>query len=152
MSDRKSNAWRQKSYHLTDNEWPSDHGAKWTVTGIVLQSSMRLKANHMKAWRSWMSWESTFFGHFFVKYFQTPCVHICMPPNPKDNSIASHMSDFVLIFSSLYCWLFLVMRVKKTKTIESSWFHGKLNLSEKSKFNQFYESHWWIKICINHIK
>ena len=29
------------------------------------------------------------------------------------------------------------MRVKKTKTIASSWFHWKLNVSEKSKFLPF---------------
>ena len=28
-----------------------------------------------------MSGKSTFFGHFFVKYFQVTCVHICVSPN-----------------------------------------------------------------------
>ena len=52
MSYRKSIAWRQKSYHWTDNEWPYDHGAKWTVTAIVLQSRIMLKASHIKCWRN----------------------------------------------------------------------------------------------------
>ena len=38
---------------VTDNEWPLDHGAKWTVTVIALQSSIRLKANHIKVWINW---------------------------------------------------------------------------------------------------
>ena len=37
----------------TDNEWPLDHGAKWTVMFIALQSSIRLKANHIKFGRNW---------------------------------------------------------------------------------------------------
>ena len=50
------------------------------------------------------------------------------------------MSDFVLILSlptagylMIPLW-FWVMRVKKTKAITSSWYNGKLNFSEKSKF------------------
>ena len=57
------------------------------------------------------------------------------------------MSDFVLILSSLYRWIFgdsafvLGVPVKKKKTGASSWFQGKVNFFENLIFNQFYESH-----------
>ena len=68
------------------------------------------------------------------------------------------MSDFVLILSLLYCWLFdgttLVLcraSEKDNKKIASSWFHGKLNFVEKSNFNHFYDSRWSMKDVIHHI-
>ena len=60
------------------------------------------------------------------------------------------MSDFVLILSLLSCWLFnnsalfLGVASEKTKTIASSWFHGKLNFSEKSNFSPLL---WQLLIC-----
>ena len=53
------------------------------------------------------------------------------------------MSDFVLTLSLLYCWLFddsaLVLGHGSEKDKNKSWFHGKLNISEKSKFLLL----WW---------
>ena len=82
-----------------------------------------------------------FFSHF--KYFQITCVY----------PYTSHMSDFVLIFTLLYCWPFsgsaLVLihagKKKHTQKTASSWLHGILGYSGKSDFCHFYGSHGCIQ-------
>ena len=120
MSYRKIIVWRQKSYHWTDSEWPSDYGAKWTATVVALQLSIRLKANHIKL--KITSGKSIIFGHFFKKYFKVTCVHICISLNTNDIAPILHTC-------LTWCWSclcstagylvfllgFLVPRVKKKK-------------------------------------
>ena len=105
ISYRKSITWRQKSKQWTENEWPSDHEAKWTVTVIPLQSSIRLKAN------------------------QVSCVHICISLNANDISPILHTyltSCWSCLCSTAGFLVFLlwfwVVRVKKKKTRASNWF------------------------------
>ena len=105
-----------------------------------------------------MSGKSTLFGHFFVKYFQITCLHICISLNKNDNILILHTcltssssclcstADYLMIL--LWFW---VLQVKKTKTIVSSWFHWKLNFSENLIFNHFYNSYWYIKNGILHM-
>ena len=53
--------------------------------------------------------KSTLFGTEIVNYFQVTCVHICISRNANDTPYTSHMSDFLLMLSLLYCWLFGVL-------------------------------------------
>ena len=87
------------------------------------------------------SQESTLVRHFFVKYFQIACVHICISLNTNKNTPIHHTcltsSWSCLCFTAGYLMIplwFWVLRVKRTKTIASSWFHGKVNFSEISNF------------------
>ena len=50
-----------------------------------------------------MSGKSALYGHFFVKFFQITCVHICIYLNTNENTPILHTC---LTLSSLYCWLF----------------------------------------------
>ena len=50
-----------------------------------------------------MPWKLTLFWRFFVKLF---CSHLYFSKYKWYYPNTSHMSDFVLIFFSLYCWLF----------------------------------------------
>ena len=103
------------------------------------------------------SGKSTLFGHFFVKYFLITCVHICISLNTNDNTTILHtcLTSYWSCLRSTAGYLmiplwFWVMGVKKAKTIASSWLHEKLNFSDKSNFNHFYDSHWYIKNGIHH--
>ena len=91
--------------------------------------------------------KSTFFGHFFVKYFLITCVHICISLNTIDITLILH-TCLTLCYSCLrsisrYFWwfnfFFGVVRVKKKKTRASSWFQGKVHFFENLIFNQFYD-------------
>ena len=104
------------------------------------------------------SGKSTLIGHFFVKYFQITCVHICISPN-KNHIIP------ILYICLISCWSclrstagylvvplwFWVVRVKKKKTIASSRFHRKFNFSEKSDFQPLLWQSWIYKNFIHHI-
>ena len=86
-------------------------------------------------------WKSTLFWRFFVKLFQITCVHICISQNTNDITPILHtcLNSSWSCFRSTAGYLmiplwFWVLRVKKTKTIASSWSHGKLNFSEKFNF------------------
>ena len=83
-----------------------------------------------------MSKKSTLFEHFFVKYFQitcvndnTPILHTCLT---LSGSCLRSTAGYLMI--PLWFWELQVKKTKKTKTIASSWFHGKLSFSEKSIF------------------
>ena len=99
------------------------------------------------------SGKSTLFWYFNVKCFQITCVDICISLNKNDNTTILHKC--LILCSSCLCstarylvvalW-FLVMRVKKQKTKASSWFHKKLNFSEKYDFWQFLWKSWAHKI------
>ena len=98
------------------------------------------------------SGKSIIFWHFFVKYFRSPVltsefllikiiiplyfIHVCL------------RVDLVFALLLAIRWLNFfggVVRVKKQKTIGSSWFHRKLNFLEKSIFVHFYDSIGYIK-------
>ena len=132
----------KKTYQWTDNKWPSDHGAKWT---IALQSSIRLKQTTWKFGEIYVNvLKINFIWKKFCVDYPIACVHIYIFPNKKDSTPMLHK----WMTSSWYClcstagyfmiplW-FLVVWVKKTKTIASSCFHGKLNFSENQIFNHF---------------
>ena len=82
-----------------------------------------------------------------MKYFQITCVHICISLNTNDNTpITSHMSDFVLILSLLYCWLFddsaLVFGVASEKDKNNSVKLVSWEVFLKNQiFNHFYDSY-----------
>ena len=105
---------------------------KHEVEGKPHESLEKLKITSIK---------STLFGIFFVKYFQITCVDICISLNTIDNNPILHtcltLSWSFLRSTAGYLMVplwFWVLQVKKTKTIASSWFHEKLNFSEKSNF------------------
>ena len=99
-----------------------------------------------------MSGKSTLFWHFFVKYFQITCVDIWISLNKNNNTLILHTC-------LTSCWSCLcsttgdlvvkffggVVRVKKQKTIASSWFHRQLKILEKLIFGHFSDSIGYIK-------
>ena len=88
-----------------------------------------------------MSGKSTLFGRFLWIFFPITCVHISFSLNTNDITPILHtcLTKSWSYFCSTNGYLviplwFWVLRVKKTKSIASSWFYGKLNFSEKSSF------------------
>ena len=91
-------------------------------------------------------WKSTLFWCFFVKLFQITFVHICISQNTNDitpilhtwltSSWSCFRSSAGYLMIPLWFW---VLRVKKTKTIASSWFHGKLTFLKNLIFTHFYD-------------
>ena len=93
------------------------------------------------------SGKSTLIGHFFVKYFLNTCVHICISFNTNNNTPILHtcltLSGSCLCSTAGYVMIplwFWVVRVKKTKSIASNWFHWNLNFSENRIFIHFPDS------------
>ena len=90
------------------------------------------------------SGKSTLFGHFFWSILGHLCSHLYFSEYKLYYPYTSHMSDFVLILSLLYRWIFgdyafvLGHASGKEKTRLSSWFQGKVNFFENLIFNHFY--------------
>ena len=67
------------------------------------------------------------------------------------------MSDFVLILSLLYCWMFggsaLIFGCASEKENKraSSWYQGKVNFFENLIFNPFYYSHYYFQNGLHRI-
>ena len=97
------------------------------------------------------SGKSALFGHFLWSILGHLCSHLYFSWSTWFYSYTSHMSDFVLILSSLYLWIFggsalaLGHASEEKKTRPSIWFQGKANFFKNLIFNHFYESHWHLQ-------
>ena len=151
MSYRKSIAWRQKSEHWTDNEWPYANGANWTVTAKVLQSKNKVEGKPHHILRKIMiaSGESTLFGLFLWSIFRSPVF-----------TSVFFLKHMILILYFTHVWLrvdlifALLMDIwwfffgfgsckwKRKKQGLQVVFKGRQTFLKIWFFNHFYESHW----------